>query len=63
MADEDLTSPRYLREKMSAEDRERYDNDMIMFGRAVLRELQSGDVVYVPPAEWPHGLSKTTRKR
>lgn len=41
--------------KLTAEDRERYDNDLVLFGRAMVKHLEDGRVVYIPPDQWVTG--------
>ena len=43
-----------MRLRLSPEDREKYDSDMLLFARAVMREKEDGTVVYVPPEQWSY---------
>ena len=44
--------------KLSPEDRDRYQNDMVAFGSAMLKEHEDGTVTYVPPDQWPPELKE-----
>ena len=48
--------------KLSPEDRERYDFDIIAYGNAMLREHEDGSVTYVPMKDWPAHLQKSPTK-
>lgn len=53
MTEERPKSPRELLPKMSLDDRYRYTQDVLLYGRACMQTMTAGSVVYVPPEEWP----------
>ena len=63
MNDEDEKSLSAQLAKLSPQDRERFDTDMIAFGNAVVLEEADGTVVYVPPERWPKEIRHAGQRR
>ena len=48
----DVSTLREALEKLTPEDREKYNRDLVLFGNAVMKHLDDGRVVYVSADEF-----------
>lgn len=48
----DIDTLRDALAQLTPDDLEKYQRDLVAFGRAMVKHLDDGRVVYIPPDEW-----------